>query len=538
VVVVIVTGRILSELRGIAGGLDFVDGVVAENGAVVSLPNGHTMLLGQSPPVLLLRELTGRGIEFKVGRCIVEMDANFANVAISLIRQLELSLTITFNRGRMMMLPNSITKSSGLNEVLNILGISLHNAVGIGDAENDHDLLNKCEYGVAVEWGSDFLKQQADYVIPGKGPEAVAKFIEQVSSEIRLPLERAGHKLILETMEDQPTLEVSIRGRNVFIAGDSKSGKSWLAGLICEQMILKGYTVYAFDPEGDYTSLALLPNTVVLGGGRLLPQFDDLSMLLPQGLSVVLDLSHLGHNDKASYIRRHLPLVAQYRRRRGYPHRIFLDECHYFLNWPNVERVLDPELGSYTLVTYRPSQLPENLMRSMDILAATRLSERKEVDALRRLVGADASQGDWYEPLANLAITEAALLPPTEEARGELRRFHVAPRLTQHVRHRTKYYDVPVAAGNAFVFTDNGRPFGEPAATLRELAGSVQRLALNVIEGHVRRHDFSTWISNMFGDKALANTVRELESQHRANGTVETFRNELAAAIGGRYEIE
>ncbi len=177
-------------------------------------------------------------------------------------------------------------------------------------------------------------------------------------------------------------------------------------------------------------------------------------------------------------------------------------------------------------------------MRSMDILAATRLSEREEVDALRRLVVADASQGDWYEPLANLAITEAALLPPTEEARGELRRFHVAPRLTQHVRHRTKYFYVPVAAENVFVFTDNGRPFGESAATLLELAGSVQRLALNVIEGHVRRHDFSTWIANLFGDKALANTVRELESQHRANGTVETFRNELAAAIEARYEIE
>lgn len=87
------------------------------------------------------------------------------------------------------------------------------------------------------------------------------------------------------------------------IAGDTQSGKSWLAGLLCEQMILKGYTVYAFDPEGDYTSLASRPNTVVLGGGRLLPQFDDLTMLLQQVLSVVLNPSHLGHDEKASHIR-------------------------------------------------------------------------------------------------------------------------------------------------------------------------------------------------------------------------------------------
>ncbi|HNP52081.1 MAG TPA: HAD family hydrolase [Nitrosomonas nitrosa] len=145
VLVVIVTGRILSELRYVAGSLDFVDGVVAENGAVVSLPNGHTMLLGQTPPVSLLKELTERCIDFKVGRCVVEIDANFSDVAITLIREMELPLAITFNRGRMMLLPASISKSCGLRELLNILGVSIRNAVGIGDAENDHELLNSCE---------------------------------------------------------------------------------------------------------------------------------------------------------------------------------------------------------------------------------------------------------------------------------------------------------------------------------------------------------------------------------------------------------
>ena len=43
------------------------------------------------------------------------------------------------------------------------------------------------------------------------------------------------------------------------------------------------------------------------------------------------------------------------------------------------------------------------------------------------------------------------------------------------------------------------------------------------------------WIGNLFGDKELAKTVRKLESQHRANGTIETFGKELAAAIEVRY---
>lgn len=50
VLVVIVTGRILSELRIVAGCLDFVDGVVAENGAVVAMPSGHVSLLGARLP--------------------------------------------------------------------------------------------------------------------------------------------------------------------------------------------------------------------------------------------------------------------------------------------------------------------------------------------------------------------------------------------------------------------------------------------------------------------------------------------------------
>jgi hypothetical protein len=106
------------------------------------------------------------------------------------------------------------------------------------------------------------------------------------------------------------------------------------------------------------------------------------------------------------------------------------------------------------------------------------------------------------------------------------------------VRHQTKYFDIPVAAESAFVFTDKGRPLGQSASTLRELVEKVKRLALPVVEGHLHRHDFSKWIANLFGDDELADTVRTLESQHSANGKVKNFGNELAAAIAERYECE
>ena len=78
IAVVIVTGRILSELKQLAGDLQFVDAVVAENGAVLDFPNGYSRLLGNAPPAVFIEELRRRNLEFEVGQCVVELDASSA----------------------------------------------------------------------------------------------------------------------------------------------------------------------------------------------------------------------------------------------------------------------------------------------------------------------------------------------------------------------------------------------------------------------------------------------------------------------------
>src|SRR5687767_2186187 len=63
ITVLLVTGRILDELRRVAGDLHFVDGVVAENGAVVHFPDSdHTTLLAPAMPGEFVAELGRRGI--------------------------------------------------------------------------------------------------------------------------------------------------------------------------------------------------------------------------------------------------------------------------------------------------------------------------------------------------------------------------------------------------------------------------------------------------------------------------------------------
>ena len=187
IVVVLVTGRVLADLKQVVGDLDFVDAVVAENGAVLEFPNRYSRLIGSPPPAVFLDQLGRRGIEFKVGQCIVESDAASAQQILAAIRELELPLVLLFNRGRLMILPQGVSKSVGLHHALGALHLSAHNAIAIGDAENDHDLLAACELGVAVGWGSPALKRIADQVLDGDGPSAVADFIRQMGHEMRLP---------------------------------------------------------------------------------------------------------------------------------------------------------------------------------------------------------------------------------------------------------------------------------------------------------------------------------------------------------------
>jgi len=533
--VVIVTGRILRELRRVAGDLGFVDGVVAENGGVILLTNGHRRLLGPPPFPLLMQELSDRGIEFIVGRCLLDMDAEYAGTVLSVIKQKGLPLMIVFNKNRMMVLPRMISKSSGLREMLDILGTSIHNTVGIGDAENDYELLKDCEYGVTVEWAPDFLKSEADFIIEGDSQDSVADYIRTVSSHNRIPTRGMSHRnLVLESTAGQASFEIANRGRNILIAGDSKSGKSWIAGLFCEQLIQQRYTVIVIDPEGDYSSLTTLPNTLVVGAGNPLPEFRDMLSLFRQGLSLIINFSQMGFAEKKSYIRELLPLAAKYRRDRGYPHAILIDECHYFLTDEIEGCLLDPELGSYILVTYQPSLLPEKVMQKVEVLVATRITEAEEVDAISGHRDPDLSD-DWYDTLANLKTTEAVLLPPTVEAGGKPVRFSVVPRLTRHIRHRSKYFENRLRDDQAFVFTRHGAAVGEPVYALHELAERVKNMEPDVTSGHLGRHDFSHWIFAIFGDHDLAMKIERLERAHIRSHDLSGFADQLAGAIEEQY---
>lgn len=224
--VVLVTGRILSDLRRVMHEDDLFDAIVTENGAVLTFCNGWTRVLGQPASREVLSEFVDQGIQIAFGDCIVEADASDAQKMLKIIKKMQLPLMLVFNHGRVMVLPQGITKSSGLHEALDTMRLSVHNCLGIGDAENDHSLLDACEVGVAVSWGSKVLQDMADHILVGNGPEALAGYIREVSKSPNLPPQRArDRKLLLGKIASTP-VRTSLLGRNILITGDPRTGKS------------------------------------------------------------------------------------------------------------------------------------------------------------------------------------------------------------------------------------------------------------------------------------------------------------------------
>ena len=541
VTVLLVTGRILDELRRVTGDLYFVDGVVAENGAVIHFPDSeHTSYLAPRVPEAFVKELQRLGVTHQVGQSLVDSQASDGQRLLAAIQSLEQPLVLLFNRSRLMTLPQGVSKATGLHTALDMLRLSARNTLAIGDAENDHEMLRLSEVGAAVEWGSAALKAVADEIVPGTGPQGVADYIEKVIERRQLPVPaRARRRLLLGYMEDGRELSLAVRGRNVLIAGDAKSGKSWIAGLLCEQLILHGYCVCVLDPEGDYRSLEALPGVSVLGGEDPPPSPRDLLRALRYpDRSLVIDLSHLPQDEKTEYIRAVLPALNVMRRRTGLPHRIVLDEAHYFLHDAHSRHLLDLEANGYIIATYCASRLPAELLAGTEVMIVTCESSRAEVDALcaccARCEHVDKAR--WRERLARLPLGQAIALPITEEAGGELRAFTIARRLTPHVRHRQKYVDVPVTEHRAFVFAATDHAPIRRAHTLREFVAALEGASPATLVAYLHRGDFSKWVADVFGDHALADEMQDLEMLY-VHGLDRDTIPDMVNAIRSRYDL-
>src|SRR5688572_31245644 len=181
---VLVTGRELDDLQTVFPRLDLFARVVAENGALIYRPESREeRLLDEAPPQTFVDKLIERGVgPISVGRVIVATWEPHEKTVLETIRDCGLELQVIFNKGAVMVLPAGINKASGLTAALKEMGLSPHNAVAVGDAENDHAFMRLCEFSCAVANALPAVKETADLVTRADHGAGVIELIDRMAA--------------------------------------------------------------------------------------------------------------------------------------------------------------------------------------------------------------------------------------------------------------------------------------------------------------------------------------------------------------------
>ncbi len=535
--VVLVTGRILTELEDVFPDVaHHFDGLVVENGGVMVVAGRVAPV---APPIdrALLAALDRAGIGARQGRVIVATSGSAEHQVLDAVVALGLECQLVHNRSELMVLPSGINKGQGLAAVLGELGLSPHDCIAVGDAENDHSLLAGAELGVAVANAVESLKAEADVVLDGADGAGVLELIDDIVGANRFWDARSHPLITIGTNAEERPVVLPARPANLVVVGGSGDGKSYLAGLIIEQLVGLEYSVLVVDPEGDHVGLGALRPAIVVGADRPPPPVDTVVSLLERSdACVVVDLSVLDGPALRRYLHEIPVEVEACRRERGRPHWVFFDEAHQSVGQHEAALgTFEPAARGYGLVTWRPNDLPVSVVTSAEIVLA--LTSPVPDDPVVDLVAAVAGQpkevvaGLLSRPVGQVVVARRGSNRPPEVARLGTRR-------TAHVRHEHKYEAHGTERERSFWFRDDAdRTTGVVARNLRELEHELTQCPRSVLRHHGPSNDFSRWIDDVFHDRRLAEAVRAIEDRIRPRSpgaVIDAARLDLISALRAR----
>ncbi len=178
----LVTGRLLEELRDVFADIDIFDRVVVENGGLLYDPaTGRHRLLGPPVPSDLVAELRDQGVApLTVGRVMCGTLGDRRAQVLEAIHRLGVDREVIHNKESLMVLPSGVDKATGLEAALAELGESMATTVAVGDAENDVVMVRAAGCGVAVANALDVLKEHADLILPRSNGEGVRLLCQAV----------------------------------------------------------------------------------------------------------------------------------------------------------------------------------------------------------------------------------------------------------------------------------------------------------------------------------------------------------------------
>ena len=537
VVTLLATGRVLEDVQRACDELSPFDAVVAENGAVIYLcALGRTIQIGEPPADRFLGELRAQGIPFHIGAVIVGTWEQHAGTLLQLIRRFGIDGQLIFNRAALMLLPSGINKAVGIRRALEELGRSERNLIAFGDAENDLPMLISAEMGVAAHDSVPAVAGVADDSVTQSGGAGVALYIRQLIERQYLLPTPSRRTITIGRNTRGTSVTLPAASCKVVISGDPRSGKSWIAGLVAEQLIDKGYRICIVDPEGDYAQMAQRNKIVAFGHDLSLPPPVAAARLLnSEPLGVVLMLTELPPAEQQNYVNQLLSALEESRKASGVPHWLMIDEAHYFFQPQSPSlKYLRSATGSFCLVTYRPSLLAAEAYEAIDahIFTGTRIEEERYF--VTKILQAQPELGiSAHAALDAIEMPQAGLLV-TNSGRPAWQVFTPGERITRHAHHARKYADARLPDDKAFHFQKVGEPM--IAHNMGEFYQAMQSLPLASLRHHLSAGDFSRWVEGIIGDQQLAKGIRKLERAILAGATPD--RAEIQAHIEDHYLIQ
>jgi len=540
--VLLVTGRILPELRASFPDVDdWVDLIVAENGCVLSGKSG-TRRLATPVDESLLKALLERDVAMRKGDVLLAGSADDRVAVMEEIHRLELDCQLVFNRSELMVLPSGVTKGTGLFDALGDVGISRHSAVGVGDAENDHALLDVCELGVAVSNAVVGLRATADTILEEPNGRGIMELLDRIGRPDAPAIYSPRWQVQLGATLTGAAVSVPSSQVNVLVCGSSGSGKSYVAGLFAERLIAQGYCVLMVDPEGDHQGLGRLRGVVVIDAQDGLPSPAQVAGYFSQRFtSVVLDLSLVPAERRHAYLEKLTVEVEKTREATGLPHWVISDEAHESATGMHPESggIGDGGEGRWgsCLVTYRPDLIePEQLERTDAVIALGQggALNRHVIDLLAGVCGETPERISQHLSAVGPGSGFLAVRPHL----GTPRTFRVGSRVTEHRRHLRKYLQVSLPPERCFHFRDrHDRPVAV-ASNVTELQKVLRDCADGVLEHHAKGKDLSRWIDAVFGDEDLSMALATIESRLSGHEiAVSEAREAYLAAVRAAYPI-
>ena len=525
---VLVTGRTVPDLVAAFPEYDLFERIVAENGAVLFDPaRREEKLLCRPVDRRFVAALRAQHVTpLHTGRAIVATLEPHQLEVLTTIRNLGLELEILFNKGAVMVLPTGVNKASGLRAGLFELGLSHHNVVAVGDAENDHALLAESGCSVAVANALASLKMEADLVTcqpEGKGvEELIAELIGTDLVGVR-HRKRQNRVLLGRNAEGRP-IYFSPPDDCILIAGPSGSGKTTIATALLERVVENGYQFCVIDPEGDFENF---PAAVLLGDPHHVPRPDEVIQLLEHFENPVVNLLGLPLADRPNYFASLFGRIQDLRLRKGRPHWLVLDEAHHLLpaGWKPAPLVVPNVLVGTMLVTVHSDKVTSEVLRKANLILAAGDSPSETIRRFCRTVGEPA-------PLTPDVSTKKLDIVAWQRGTGRNPfRLRIKPGTIEHKRHWRKY-----AHGNleedSFYFTGPQKLLRLKAQNLMsftQLGEGVDDLTWLY---HLKRKDYSRWIRNAIQDDDFADDIQKIET---SESSAKQSRTLIFDAIAKRY---